>query len=608
FPNMLYGAIKRAEYPHARIIAIDTSAAEAMRGVAGVITHKDIPLNRYGPKLQDQPVLADDRVRYTGDPVAALAAESEELARDALEKIKVTYEELPPVLDPFEALKPETIKIHPNHPTGNLVLGWKIRKGDVEAGFREADLILEEKYNSFAQEHASIEPHVCVAEADHRGKITVHATTQRPFLFRSDLSRVLRLPIPKVRVIPATMGGGFGGKHEIVQEAPAAIFALRTGRPVKFRFSREDEFIASTVRHTFYMTFKTGVRRDGTITASEIEFVSDGGPYTSWGETTLSKAALMGAGPYRVPNLKLDALLVYTNNCVAGAVRGFGVTQSTFGCESHMDSLAEKLGMDPKEFRVRNSMRPGDKAHSGDPLSSCAVVECIEAASEAVGWGKPLPYRPAGPHKRYGRGIASMIYPVGFTAYHNPSSAFVRINEDASITVWSGCADCGQGSNVALAQIAAEELGIPFESVLMVTRDTDLVPYDLGSVASRVTHIGGNAVRRAARSAKEKLLSVAADMLEAAPEDLVPSDGMICVKGAPGRAVTLGEVARHSYASGKPLIAEGVYDPGDVHLDPETGQGRPYDCYVFASHVADVEVDVETGEVKVLRLAAAHDV
>ncbi|MBI3129687.1 MAG: xanthine dehydrogenase family protein [Candidatus Tectomicrobia bacterium] len=607
--GVLYGAVLRAGRPHARILRIDTRRAERAPGVACVITGHDIPVNAYGPHLQDQPVLCTDKVRYEGDPVGALCAESWEAAAEAVRLIQVEYEDLPVVTDPEEAIRPGCTLLHENHPTGNIVLEWRVRRGDVGAGFAEADFIVEERYQSRTQEHVSMETHICLAETDASGKLAIHVSSQTPYQMRFSIARVLKLPISRVRVLCPSTGGGFGGKHESVIEPLAALCAMKTRRPVKFRMTREEEFTASTVRHSIVMDYKTGVTKDGRITASQILLLLDGGAYCSYGETTASKAALMGAGPYRVPHLHVDSTLIYTNNGVAGAVRGFGVTQTTYACECHMDTIAKRLGVDPLEFRRRNAMEAGDKAHSGDVIQSCGFAESLEAAArevkwEAIGGGRPS----ACGRKRRGRGLAAMIYPVGFTAAPNPSSAFARVNEDATLTIWSGCADVGQGAHIILRQIAAEELGVGLDSVQIVTGDTDAVPYDQGSVASRVTHIGGNAVRQAVARAKGFLLRKAAQMLEAAEDDLEIAEGRISVKGAPDRSRSLAEVALKCHRDGEMPIAEGSYTPPGQYLDKKTGQGKPYDCYVFAAHAAEVEVDVDTGECRVLQLAAAHDV
>ncbi|MBT3350910.1 MAG: xanthine dehydrogenase family protein molybdopterin-binding subunit [Nitrospinaceae bacterium] len=607
--GVLYGAVLRAGRAHARILSIDTSRAERVPGVVCVLTGRDVPQNAYGLYVVDQPVLCEKRVRYEGDPVVALCAESWEAAEEACRLIKVDYEDLPAVTDPEEALGPDSPVIHESNPGGNLLLEWKVRRGEMEKGFAEADFIVEERYHSRPQEHAAIEPHYCMAEVDSNGKVTVHVSSQTPYIMRANLAKVLRLPISKVRIVGCKVGGGFGGKHEIMLEPFAALCTMKTRRPVKFRMSREEEFIASTIRHSLIMDYKTGVTQEGRITAREIKIILDGGAYASFGETTASKAALMGAGPYRMDNLKVDAKLVYTNNGIAGAVRGFGVTQTTYACESHMDTLARRLEMDPLDFRLRNAIELGDPAHSGDIIQSCGLTATMEKATSAVRWsaiggGKPSP---CGTRRR-GRGLAAMIYPVGFTATNNPSAAFARVNEDATLTLWTGVVDMGQGAHTILRQIAAEEMGIAFDAVQIVSGDSDIAPLDLGSVASRVTHIAGNAVKMAVGRVRAKLVRKAGEMLEASEKDIKIKESTVFVEGAPERSLSLADVALKCHKDGELIVSEATYNPPDLHLDKENGQGKPYDCYVFATHAAEVEVDIETGEYRVLRLAAAHDV
>ncbi|MDP6278176.1 MAG: xanthine dehydrogenase family protein molybdopterin-binding subunit [Nitrospinota bacterium] len=608
-PGVLYGAVLRAGRAHARILEIDTSRAERSEGVACVLTGRDVPKNAYGLYVDDQPVLCLDRVRYEGDPVVVLCAESWEAAAEAIRKVRVEYEDLPAVTDPEEALKPGSPILHESNPGGNLLLEWKVRRGEMERGFAEADFIVEERYRSRPQEHVSIETHHCMAEVDSSGKVTIYVSSQTPYIMRANLSKVLKLPISRLRIVGCKVGGGFGGKHEILLEPFAALCAMKTGRPVKFRMSREEEFTASTIRHSLIMDYKTGVSHAGEITARELKIILDGGAYASFGETTASKAALMGAGPYRIDNLFVDASLVYTNNGLAGAVRGFGVTQTTYACESHMDTIARRLEMDPLDFRRRNAIREGDSAHSGDTIRSCGLEETMEAVAREVGWNAIGKGRlsPCGTRRR-GRGLAAMIYPVGFTATNNPSAAFARVNEDATLTLWSGVVDMGQGAHTILRQIAAEEMGVPLEAVQIISGDSDIAPLDLGSVASRVTHIAGNAVLRAVGKVKAQLARKAGEMLEASEKDIKIEDSTAFVEAAPERSLPLSEVALKCHKDGEIIIGEDTYNPPDLHLDKSTGQGKPYDCYVFATHAAEVEVDTDTGEYRVLRLAAAHDV
>ncbi|MFQ5914197.1 MAG: xanthine dehydrogenase family protein molybdopterin-binding subunit [Nitrospinota bacterium] len=609
FERLLHGKVLRAAHPHARILNLDTGPAERLAGVAGVLTHQDIPNNRCGFTFLDQPVLASDRVRYLGDAVAAVAAESPEIAEEAVRLIRVEYEVLPAVFDPEEAMRPGAPILHEGHRwERNICFHRKVRKGDVARGFEESDLLVEGDYSTQWNEHAAIEPHICAAQPEPGGKLVIWASTQRPFLWRSDLCRVLNLSMSKVRVIPVYCGGGFGGKHEIVVEPFAALFALRTGRPVKFRYTREEEFVASTVRHPYRIRYKTGVKQDGRVLARQARIVSDSGPYCSWGESALTKAAIHAVGPYRVPNVRVDAYLVYTNNPLTGAVRGFGVPQVSFAHEVHTEEMCHRLGMDPLAFRKLNAVRTGDVYTTGVRLESVGLLETLERAAAAVGWEHPPANgRSANGRLRRGVGIASMIYPVGFTSFLNPSAAFLRVNEDGSGTLWTGCADTGQGAHRILAQIAAEETGVHPDRMVVIGGDTELTPFDCGAVASRTTHIGGNAVKAAGRRVRDQILSAAAELMEASPRDLAIGKERVEVVGSPDRAASLKEIAAFSHKRGRTMQAEGAYSPDLTPLDEETGQGRPYDCWVFATHAAEVEVDVETGEFRVLKLVCAHD-
>ncbi len=608
-PGLLYGAVVRAERPHARIIKVDISRAARAEGVACVLTPEDVPNNAYGPSLADQPVLCSDKIRYEGDPVAALCAESWEAAEAAARLVRVEFEDLPAVTDPVEALEKGAPLVHESHPTGNLVTEGKVIRGDVEAGFAAADLIVEERYRTQAQEHASIEMHICLAEAKPDGTLLVHVSSQKPFGIRADLAKVLGLPISRVRVISSQAGGAFGGKHEIMLESLAALCAMKTRRPVKFRMTREEEFRASTVRHPFVMDYKTGVTKEGKITAVQINILLDGGAYCSAGPGVAAKSALMGPGPYRIDNVRAEFALTYTNNGFAGAVRGFGATQTTYACERHMDLIAKRLHMDPLELRRRNAMKTGDPSHSGDEITSCGLDETMDKASRAVNWdaigrGKKSPCGT----KRRGRGMAAMIYPVAGFGKATPSAAMARVNEDATLTVITGIVDVGQGANVILRQVAAEELGVDLDHVHLVNGDTAVAPFDPGSTGSRIAHLGGRAVKAAVGKVKMQLLEKAAGMFEAAADDLRIENGEVFVAAAPERRRPLADVARACHRDSELVLSEAATRSTDIGVDKSTYQGKGFECYVFATQCAEVEVDVETGEYRVLQLAAAHDV
>lgn len=384
FPGMLYAKIKRAGIASARIKSIDTSEAEAMPGVMAVLTGREIPVNSFGPSFQDQPVLADDRVFHAGDGVAAVAAVTEQIAVEALEKIRVEYEPLPAVLDPLEALKEDAPRVHP--PNSNIYATKVIRKGDIEKGFAGSARIFEGQYRTQMVEHVPLEPHVAIAEWDPNGRVTIHSNLGRITLGRADVARTLKLPINRIRIVATIVGGNFGGKNEITQEPVLALLSKKTGRPVKGVFTRIEEFIASTTRHPFIMEYKTGVSRDGRILARKVRLVLDGGAYCSWSETTLGKACILAAGPYNIDNLHVEAFVVYTNKTMTGAMRGFGAPQVCFAYESHMDDIATALNIDPLDIRLLNAFGEGSVSPTGQVLQSVVVKESLLKAAERFGW------------------------------------------------------------------------------------------------------------------------------------------------------------------------------------------------------------------------------
>jgi CO/xanthine dehydrogenase Mo-binding subunit len=384
FPGMLYARIKRAGIASARILSIDTSAAEAMPGVLAVLTGREIPVNSFGPSLQDQPLLADELVFHAGDGVAAVAALTEQIAAEALEKIKVEYEPLPAVFDPVEALREDAPKVHA--PNSNVYARKVIQKGDVDAAFARADHIFEGQYRTQMVEHVPLEPHATIATWDANGRVTIHTTLGRITLGRADVARTLKLPLNRVRIVATIVGGNFGGKNEITQEPILALLSKKTGRPVKGVFTREEEFASSTTRHPFIMDYKTGVSKDGRIIARKVRLVLDGGAYCSWSETTLGKACILSAGPYRIENLHVEACVVYTNKTMTGAMRGFGAPQVCFAYESQMDEIAAALGIDPLEIRLQNAFEEGSASPTGQLLQSVVLKESLRKAAERFGW------------------------------------------------------------------------------------------------------------------------------------------------------------------------------------------------------------------------------
>jgi CO/xanthine dehydrogenase Mo-binding subunit len=384
FPGMLHAKVLRSSHPHARVVRVDVRKAEAMPGVMATLIGDEIPVNSFGPTFQDQPVLANDKVRHMGDGVAAVAATSEQEALEALEKIEVEYEILPAVFDPLEAMQPDAPKIHA--PRDNVYVQWRLQKGDVEQALADSFLVLEERYTTQMVEHAALEPHTAIALWAPGGRLTVWSTLGRITLARADLARVLNMPMNKIRVASTQVGGNFGGKNEITIEPILALLARKARRPVKGTYTREEEFIASTTRHPFVLDYVSGVSESGRILGRKVRFVADGGAYCSWSETTVGKAAIMCCGPYQIENLAVEGYGVYTNKTMTGAMRGFGVPQSCFAYESHMDTIACRLGMDPLKIRLLNAFDEGSISPTGQVLQSVAVRDTLISAAERFGW------------------------------------------------------------------------------------------------------------------------------------------------------------------------------------------------------------------------------
>jgi len=470
------------------------------------------------------------------------------------------------VFDVNEALKPEASKVHSG---GNLAEHRKIRSGNVEIAFKKSEKILEDIFHSQKMQHCHMEPRAGIANVDASGKITIWSSLPVTFPSLEDLSRVLNLPITKIRIIQPECGGNFGGRNEISIEPIIAILALKTKRPVKIVWTREEEFIGSTTRHSYKMKYKTGFKKDGTIIARSVEIISDAGAYSSFGQSALSKSCILACGPYNIPNIKVDGYLIFTNHPVGGAMRGFGV-----------------------------------------PQHSVALTETILKAAEVAKWSEKQKTKKVGKTNdlKKGIGVACMIYPVGLTEKQNASSAIVKVNPDGTVNVHIGSLDVGQGSGTALSQIAAAYLGVNFDSVNIITGDTDSDPYDFGCCASRVTYTNGNAIFEAATKAKQMLLEVAAEKLAVNVNSLETKDGIIQVKGAYQKSVSISEAASISQKKGKPIITTGFFNPPNELLDPETGQGSPFPTYVYGTQIAEVEVDVKTGFVKVLKIIVAQDV
>ncbi len=612
-PKMLYGKVLRSPLPHARILHVDTSRAERLPGVRAVATGKDLMI-RYGLVIQDQPPFAHKKVRYIGDPVAGVAAVDPDIAEEALGLIKVDYEELPPVFDPLKAMEAGAPLVHEelgNYwtvpvffpvPGTNIANQFKIRKGDVEQGFRESDFVAENTFTTPMAQHCPLEPHVSIAKFDPSGRVTIWSSTQHPYSVRRETARFLKIPINQVRVIVTCLGGGFGAKVLLKLEPMCVALAMKVKdfRPVRILLTREEEFYASVVRHPTVTTIKAGVRKDGTLMALKTQIVFDTGAYADAGPVVSRSSGMSITGPYRIPHVWGDSYCVYTNKPVGGAFRGFGVPQLMWAMDSTVDILAEGIGMDPLEVRLKNALEEGDISVTGQILHSVGIKECIRKAAEAIEWGKKT-------GKYRGKGIGTLYK---MTQTPSSSSAFVKMSEDGSVEVLASTVDMGQGSSTVLAQIAAEELGVEVNHVRVVSPDTDVTPFDHGTASSRSTFHMGNAVKQAATDAKKQLFEVAADQLEAGPEDLESRGGFIYVKGSTGKGTPISAIRMGiTYGKGKPIIGRGTFSvPDATPLDQETGQGvYPSVFWLYGAQGVEVQVDPETGKVEVLKASAAHD-
>jgi CO/xanthine dehydrogenase Mo-binding subunit len=611
-PGMLHGAVLRSPYPSARIRSIDLTHAAALPGVAAVVLARDVPNNtlwtdvpgqtsEVGPLRARIQVLADGIVRYQGEPVALVAAANRETAQQAAELIAVDYEPLPGVFDPTEALDPGAHRVHDE---GNLLASWQISQGDAEAALREADAVVETTYRCQFIDHAYLEPEAGVAWIDGDGVLVIRVSTQVIEHYRA-VAEVLGLPHNKVRVIGPYVGGGFGGKEDVTVEVFLGLLAWRTRRPVKMCWTRQESLLARPKRHPFIMRYRTGATRDGRLVAQAVDLTADSGAYAYLSALVLMYAAVTAAGPYRVPHVSINARVVYTNHPPTSAMRGFGAMQMVMGYESQMDQLSRRLGIDPVDLRTRNALRKGDRLPVGQELDThVAVAEAAARAWSALG---PRP-TPATPAHRVGRGLACNIQPYGRIVWlHDWASAWVGFEMDGTLVVRTGTPDVGGGQASSLCQVAAEVLGLDPDRISIHIADSALTPLAGTTTATRQLYMSGNAVLRACAALRRQILQVAAQMLEASAEDLEMQGGAVAAPD--GRAVALPAVMKACARLGVSRSALAVYHaPAGDPVDLQRGGGRVFPDYTFGAHAAEVEVDTETGGVRVLRYVACHDV
>ena len=625
-PGMCHGKILRSPYAHARIKKIDISRASKIPGVVAVLTRDDILHDQgiepyYGPVFKDQTIVATEKVRHMGDPVAAVAALTADAAEAAIASIEVDYEQLPAVLDVQEALKPDAMLVHdsvklpesgfadlaelkPVEGT-NLCTHFKLNRGNIEKGFAEADQIFEDTFTLPATQHSFLETHACIAAVDPGRRITVWATTQNPFVVRTQLANIFKVPVSKVRVIVPYLGGGYGGKVYPKVEPITVALAQKAGRPVRVVLSREEVFYTIT-KHAAVIRMKTGVKNDGTLVARECEIHLDTGAYAEIGPRVAKKSGYTAAGPYKIPHLKIDSYSVYTNKPPAGAFRGFGVSQSAWAVESQMDIIAAALNMDPLEIRKKNGYDEGDKFVTEETLRAVGLKECLNEVAESIGWesnrtsdSKIKKDSPVGSARR-GKGLACMIKA---TITPSISCAVVKLNEDASLSLYTGTVEMGQGSETVLAQIAGKELGIPLEKIQVLGVDTDVVPYDLTTSSSRSTFHMGKAVQLAARDILRQLTAIAATEYSVPEEKITFAEGKLRL---PETQVDYAELMFKRFGMrGGTLVGEGQVK---TSTKDEYGEKSTSAFWFLAAGAAEVEVDIDTGKFKLLKYATAVDV
>ncbi len=629
----IYAKTLNSPYACARIKSIDLSEAESMPGVRAVVTGQELAY-KVGLYVLDKDILARDFARYQGEPVAAVAADSELIAEQACKKIKVEWEVLEPVLDPREALKPGSPLVHPDLENYSYMKGvffpkaksnmphvQKIRQGDVAEGFKKADLIVENNFYNPPVQHVPIETHVAIVQAHPRERVEIWTSAQSPYTVRNLFSVCFGIDHERIRVRVPYVGGGFGGKAGIHLEPLCYVLSKKAGgRPVKLTMTREEEFNTMPSRQGLYAEFKTGVSKEGKITALEVRFIWDAGAYADYGVNIGRAAAYAGAGPYQVEHCKIDSLVVYTNKIFGTAYRGFGHLEVLWGIERNMDIVARRLNMDPVEFRQKNVLRPGSTTITGEKITEHTgrVDKCLEAVTQEIGWsGYQTDVRRKEQWKTgkvRGKGVA-LLHKAPAMPSSTSTAVVLKFNENGSVDLLTSLVDYGQGTYTVLAQIAAEALSMPVERINVPwDTDTAFTPYDWQTVASKGAFLSGNATILAARDALKQIKATAAQVLRCSTEDLVGRNERVYVGHRPDeyieyRALAYGYTYPNGNSIGGPIIGRGVYTAqGLTNLDPETGQGLPALDWTYGAHAMEIEVDVETGEVDVIKVSSSFDV
>ncbi len=628
-PGMAYGKILRSPLPHAKIRRIDSRAAESLPGVLAVLTRENLQVAfpYHGPYVKDQPVLALDKVRYAGDIVAAVAATEERIAEEALKKIEVDYEELPAITTVEEALKEGAPLVHEQlqgrkepdygrgathfiHENSNICIHFRYERGNIEEGFKAADFVYEDAFFSPSAQHYPMEPHISIANFDGHN-LTIWSSTQSPFPVRQELSRVLGIPLSRIRLIVPYVGGGYGSKGGIRTEGIAALLSRLARRPVRLAFGAEETF-KTICQPRAKVVIRTGVKKDGTFVARRSEVYLNGGAYANSGPSVTEKAGYRAHGPYRIAHVLTDSYSVYTNTVPAGAFRGFGGPQAAFAYESHLDMIAHRMHIDPLDLRMKNLLEKGEEYAAGDTPIDCDLKAAIKRVAGEIGWGSSDQElkgfdlssaegsRDKGSRIKRGKGIASAVKDGGGT--NKPANAMVKIMNDGSVLLSSGSVEIGQGMRTAFLQIVAEELSVSPQEIQFAELDTHYTPFDKGTNASSATSVMGQAVQKAARDAREQLLSAAATVLDTEPSKLELKDGGVV---APGKKLSFREVMRRHFADTEgEIVGRGFFK---VPRDANVPLGYPSPFWEIGFGAAEVEVDEMTGEVKILKYVSLTD-
>ena len=620
-PGMVYAKALRSTYPHARLVRVDARRAEKLVGVVAVLTGDDLKgMSAYfGPVVKDQPVVAIDRVRYAGEVIAAVAAEGRDVAEEALDLIEVEYEPLSAVYDPLEAMKPEAPVLHADRvkaqsfpaksgfrlqDQGNVLSSYHVEEGDIAVGFSESDEVFEDVYTSPKIQHAHIEPHATVAYWEPTGKLVLYTSTQTPSSIRAQLAELFELPQSKVRVIVPFLGGGYGAKTHPRLEPLTAVLSRKARRPVQWVLTREEVFLTGHC-HASVVKIKTGVKKDGTLVARHVEGIYDTGAYALTGPSTSKNGGEVSGGPYRIKHQDLTTYCVYTNTPPTGPYRGFGVPQVCWAYESQMDDIARRLGIDPLELRLKNLLHEGETFVTGYKLVSVGISDCVKRAAEAVGWKEKAEQSARElSGKVRGKGLAVMIKT---TMTPSNSSALVRMNADGSAVLLTSSVEIGQGTLTSLAQIVAEELGLPVDRVSVTFPDTDFTPFDQSTSSSRTIFTMGGAARQAAHQIRQQLLEIGARVLEANIEDLQIVEGFLEVKGVPDKRRSIAQLFQARYGAAVGNMVGSFDNQTTGGLDPSTGKGKGSAFHFMSACAAEVEVDTETGKVTVQQVVSAVD-